>query len=194
MKKAFNFLRDHWLLILIVLTILLLMVNKIIKLKIPDVSVSPTPISTKIADFKSIVPGKTNLDEINNLLGFPVEQGEEEGKIIAEYKSSNEFRNNIIIIQNGMATLIKEVVNTPDNKKAQDVVSRFGSAPYRLYEQKPNETFDLYVYPTNGIAYLGHEDGTLLEIWYFEPITIENFISNWAPGYSQREYKGRSQY
>src|SRR3990170_3262584 len=110
MGKIVNFIKNYWLLTLIVLTIVLVIVNNIIKPKTPSSLISPTPTSTRIADYKSIEPGKTTLEKINNLLGFPIEQSEVDGKITAEYGSSNEFRNNIITIQNGVATLIKEVV------------------------------------------------------------------------------------
>jgi len=186
MRKVIDFFKRSWLLILIVLAIFLVIADKITIPKTPSPLVSPTPISTGVADYKSIVPGKSTLDEINNLLGFPVEQNEENGKTTAEYGSSSKYRNNVVIVQNGVAALIKEVVTAIDNKKAESITSVYGIAPYRLYDQRPNATFDLYVYPDNGIAYIGHEDGTLLEIWYFQPTTIEVFSSSWGQGYSTR--------
>ena len=194
MRNTISFLKRYWLLILVVLAGVLFIINKMLGTETALPAMSPSPFSNKVADYNSIQPGKSNVDEINNLLGFPVEQSAADGKITAEYSSSNEFRNNIITIQNGVATLIREVVNTSDNKRAQDIINEFGQAPYRLYKQKANEYFDLYVYPANGIAYLGHEDGTLLEIWYFESTTIENFVTKWATDYSIQKYNGRSQY
>ena len=186
MKKIVDFFKKSWLLILIVLMIFLFIADKIIKTKTPVPQVSPTPISTGVADYKSIVPGKSTLDEINNLLGFPIKQNKENGKITAEYGSSSKYRNNVVIVQNGIATLIKEVVTATDNKKAKSITGVYGTAPYRLYDQRPSATFDLYTYPSNGIAFIGHEDGTLLEIWYFQPTTIEVFSSSWGQGYSTR--------
>jgi hypothetical protein len=186
MRKVIDFFKRSWLLILIVLAIFLFIADKIIKPKTSGLLVSPTPISTGVADYKSIVPGKSTLDEVNDLLGFPIEQNEENGKTIAEYESSSKYRNNVITVQNGVTTLIKEIVTATDNKKAESVTGVYGTAPHRLYEQKPSSTFDLYVYPNNGIAYLGHEDGTLLEIWYFQPTTIETFSNSWGQGYSTR--------
>ena len=184
MRKIFDFVKTHWLLGLLVLTVLLVGINKILKPKsLENPTVSPaTP--TKIADYKSIVPGETTLDEVNNLLGYPVKKTGEGDKTTAEYNSSNKYRNNKITLQNEVATLIKEMVNTPDNKKAQDIINEFGIAPYKFYKQKPSSTFDLYVYQANGIAYLGHIDGTLLEIWYFKPTSIDDFKAAWGTGYS----------
>jgi len=59
-----------------------------------------------------------------------------------------------------------------------------------LYSQAPNASFDLFVYPANGIAYLGHSDGTILEIWYFPPVeNIDMFIENYGQGYGKEPSK-----
>jgi hypothetical protein len=187
MGKVFNFIKKYWVLILIALMLVLVIIDKFI---IPDKKVSQTvstPKSNRVADYKSIQPGKSKLEEINSLLGYPIEQSEKDGNIIAEYRSSSNYRNNLVTVQNGVATLIKEIVTATDNKKSQDIIQEYGEAPFVLYDQKPSSTFNLYVYPTNGIAYLGHEDGTLLEVWYFQPIDIDSFISTWAKDYSKEK-------
>lgn len=167
--------------------LVLVIVDKFI---IPDKKISqtvPTSKTNRVADYKSIQPGKSTLEEINSLLGYPIEQSEKDGTVVTEYKSSSNYRNNIVTIQNGIATLVKEIVTATDNKKSQDIIKEYGEAPFVLYDQKPSSTFNLYVYPTNGIAYVGHEDGTLLEVWYFQPIDIDTFISTWAKGYSREK-------
>lgn len=194
MGKIVNFIKRYWVLILVALAVVLILIDRIITPKTPTPPVTSTPTSTRIAEYKSIKLGKSTLDEINKLLGFPVGQSEEGGKITAEYKSSSKYRNNIVIVQNGVATLIKEIVTATDNKKSQDITNEFGVAPYRLYSQELSATFDLYVYPANGIAYLGHEDGTLLEIWYFQPTDIDNFTTTWANGYSTEKSNKIPQY
>lgn len=194
MKRIIDFFKRFWLVILIVLAILLFVADKIIKSKTSSLLVLPAPISAGVADYKSIVPGKSTLEEVNKLLGLPIEQNEKNGKTIAEYESSSKYRNNVVTVQNGVATLIKEVVAATDNKKAESITSLYGIAPYQLYEQRPSSTFDLYVYPNNGIAYIGHEDGTLLEVWYFQPTTIESFSDSWGQGYSPRPSTKRNPY
>lgn len=187
MGRVFNFIKKYWVLILIAVMLILVVVDKFI---IPDKKTSqntPTPKSNRVAEYKSIQPGKSTLEEINSLLGYPIEQSEKDGVTIAEYKSSSNYRNNIVTVQNGVATLIKEIVTAIDNKKSQDIIQEYGDAPFMLYDQKPSSTFNLYVYPTNGIAYVGHEDGTLLEVWYFQPIDIDTFMSTWAKGYSREK-------
>jgi len=188
MGKIFRFVKKYWLLILISLTAVLFVVNKILETKIPT-PVTPTPVTDKVANYRSIVLGVSTQDEVNELLGFPLKEQYINEKKVAEYSSTNEFRNHVVTIENGKVVLIKEIVNTNDNKNSSTIIDSYGTAPYMFYDQRPSATFNLYVYPTNGIAYLGHEDGTLLEIWYFEPTTIDNFINKWGEGYGKEESK-----
>lgn len=184
MIKIINFLKKYWFIILVFLVLIFVVVDKII---IPDKKTSQsvqTITSNRVVDYKSIQPGITTSSEVNKILGKPIKQNEIDGKILEEFASSNKYRNNTVIVQNGVATLIKEIITSADNKRADDFIREFGTAPNKLYGQDPNSNFNLYVYPINGIAYLGHEDGTLLEIWYFQPTNIGNFMSIWATDYS----------
>ena len=81
-------------------------------------------------------------------------------------------------------SLIKEIVNSNDNIDASFVTNSYGIAPNMLYEDLSNSVFNLYVYPQNGIAYLGAADGTLKEIWYFQQTKLDDFIKNWGTGFS----------
>jgi len=149
----------------------------------PSATPSPTPVS-QTASYKSIVPGIGTETELTKLLGKPLTQSTTGNQALLTYKSTNVYRHHVAIIENGKVVLIKEIVNSNDNKNADSVTSVYGVAPNTLYSKLPGASFSLCVYPSNGIAYLGHPDGTLLEIWYFQPTTIEGFISSWGQDYS----------
>lgn len=149
----------------------------------PIISV-PKPID-KIASFKEIVPGETSLEEVNRLLGNPTSATTSGNITISDYKSSNEYRKHQVETENGNVLFVKEVVNMTDKINAEEIRKIYGIAPYILYEKSHQNPFDLYVYPSNGIAYIGHEDGTVSEIWYFKTTTINNFISQWGSNYSK---------
>lgn len=176
---------------LIVASTLVFISNK--KQSVP--TTSPTPFSiTKIAIFNSIQPGQTSLDKVNELLGKPIKTEDLDGKTIVEYKSTNKFRTHLVEIQNGTAVFIKQVVNSIDGINASDIRKEFGIEKYILYEKKENSTFNLFVYPENGIAYFGHNDGTILEIWYFLPTDIDTFLKSWAVDFQKEEYKTELNY
>lgn len=197
MKKIFNFIKNNWLVILVILSLLLTIINKIIKGPASNrvVEITPTPSTT--INYKAITPGKTSLDEAESILGSPLKQTQNGDTILAEFASTNKYRNNFIYAQKGTVVLIKEMVIVGDPqeaRKAKDITSVLGTAPFRLYRQEPQSFIDLYVYPSNGIAYLGGEDGSLSQIWYFKPTTIEDFSYNWAQGYSSDPFTGQNAY
>lgn len=188
-----KFLKKHVLLILISVAAILFIVNKILETKQPP-STIPTPVNTSSANYRSIMPGTSKLDEVNNLLGFPLSEGEEYGKLISEYQSNNQYRNHVVIFENNIVALIKEKIISSDEKTESSIINEYGTAPYILYSQDPSAVFSLYIYPDNGIAYIGADDGTLLEVWYFKPTTIDDFTAKWAVGYSNKKPTTRNPY
>lgn len=149
--------------------------------------VDPSPFN-KIASFDEIIPGKTSIEKINELLGKPLDSTKSGDLDVFNYKSENQYRTHKVYSKDGLTELIiEEIVN--ENKTANDVRKIYGIAPEILYEKTLTSVFNLYVYPSNGIAYLGHEDGGVLEIWYFVPTTIEDFITKWGSDYSKEPSK-----
>lgn len=166
----------------IIVIVLIAIIGDAILTSRQKASISPTPVP-QIASFKNITPGVSSEADLNKVLGTPIKTTVQGNTKTDEYKSTAQFRNSIAIIQNGTVFLIKEVISATDTTTASSITSVYGAAPYTLYEKFPNSTFRLYVYPANGIAYLGHTDGTLQEIWYFVPTSIENFETTWASDY-----------
>lgn len=188
-----NFFKKYWLLILVSLAAVLFVVNKILETK-QSPSKIPEPVNTNVANYRSITPGTSKLDDVNNLLGFPLGEIKIDGKLISEYQSSNQYRNHVVIFENNTVNLIKEKIISPEDKSANSITKEFGASPYILYSRDPSAVFDLYVYPNNGIAYLGASDGTVLEVWYFKPTTIEEFIDKWGEGYSKEKPTQKNPY
>lgn len=142
----------------------------------------------KIASFDEIIPGKTSLERINELLGNPLESTKSGELNVSTYKSTNQYRNHKVYSKNGLVELIVEEI-IDGNKTTDDIRKIYGLAPEMLYEKKLSSVFNLYIYPSNGIAYLGHEDGTVFEVWYFIPTIIEDFITKWGKDFSKEPSK-----
>lgn len=183
MQKIISFIKKYWILLFTVLAAVLYIAKLIIVPAQTKVSPSPTP-SDQVASYKSIVPGVSTEADLKTLLGTPVKTTIDKNQSTDEFKSTSELRRHIATIQNGKVTFFKEIVSSNDKTTANDIINIYGSATDVLYSKLPNSVFKLYVYPQNGIAYIGASDGTLLEIWYFKPIDISNFISQWGQEYS----------
>ncbi len=144
-----------------------------------------TPVPTTV-NFDSITPGKSTPDDVKKILGDPLKQTQINGFNLFDYKSTSPTRNNQVYYTNGTAQLVKEIVSYKDPKTISDVTKKYGNATNILYGSDSSSGFYLFVDPQNGIAYLGNPNsGTLLEVWYFTPTTLETFITTWATSYSK---------
>ncbi len=176
-----NFIKKYWLIIAIVFAAVLYLVNLFIKS--PGTTVAPTSTPQR-ASYNNLIPGISSEAELIKALGTPIRTNINGSIKTDEFKSTSELRHHIATIQNDKIIFFKEIVSANDKTTANDLINIYGVAPDVLYSKFTNATFDLYIYPSNGIAYLGHREGTLLEIWYFEPTTIEKFITDWGQDYS----------
>lgn len=146
----------------------------------PKPAFSPTP-------WNNLIPGKSTINEIEEVLGKPLSVSGD----IYEFKSSSVARNHQVKTENNIGVFYKEIVSVFDKKTSEEITKIYGDPRFVLYgPDAPNGTY-LFIYPENGIAYLGNpSDKTLLEIWYFPPSTMEEFKKTWASGYSE-EFKAR---
>lgn len=181
MRNIFNFVKKHsWVIILILVVLAIIGDNIITSRQKP--SPTPTPIA-QVATFKNITPGISTESDLNKIWGTPTRTTINGPQTIDTYKGVG-FKDQTAVIEGGKVKLIRQVIASTDTTKASTITDVYGPAPYILYSKFPNYVFRLFVYPSNGIAYLGATNGTLSEIWYFVPTTIDNFASLWATDYS----------
>ncbi len=187
MKKIITIFQTHKELFIIILIILLVIINQFIyepSQKQSSNIITPTPLVYTSTSYKNVVPGVSSLDQANKEFGDPVNKEVSGNMTVYDYKSSNENRFNQATVENGKVVFIKQVVNSEDNITTDNLTNKFGKATFILYPKTNTATFDLYVYPDKGLAYLGHIGGTVLEVWYFKPTTLEDFQKTWASNYS----------
>jgi hypothetical protein len=183
MRKIFEFIKKYWLVIMVVLAAILYVINFFLKGQAPTIAPTPTQVA-QTASYNNIFPGVSTESDLNKSLGAPLKTTISGNIKTDEYKSTSELRHHIAIIQGEKVSFIKEIVSAHDTTTATSITNIYGKAPKILYGKSSNSTFNLYIYPSNGIAYLGHADGTLLEIWYFQPTSFEDFVSKWGQDYS----------
>ncbi|MFZ3301474.1 MAG: hypothetical protein WA152_02025 [Microgenomates group bacterium] len=191
MIKIINFIKNKWLFLLIITIIFFLLFvyattsnqNNIKEIKVTD---------TNIANIEGVRPGLLfEEDRINQTFGTQLSATSSGNVEIRDYPSSNIYRNNQIEVSNNKIGFIREIVNQEDNKTDNDIKNVYGNPSNILYPKTSDSSFNLYIYTDNGIAYLGHVDGTILEIWYFEPTDIETFMSKYAQSYQETPFEGQ---
>jgi hypothetical protein len=194
MKKMPILIKKYWILIFISLTACIYIASILIKTPNKEIKTTPNP-SSKVAEYKNLIPGISNIKNVESSLGKPIETKVLKDNLTSsKYSSSSVNRFHQIVFADGKIQIIKEVITLNDNLTSEYITKDYGDAPYILYIKNSDNPFRLYVYPQNGISYLGHPDGTLLEIWYFQPTTIDAFIKNWGENYSKTPSVGNNYY
>lgn len=136
----------------------------------------------KGAAFKTLVPGQSTKSEAIEKLGELLNDKE---SATLNFKSSNPNLPHQVVTEEEKITFIKEVVAPIDGKTSTEIVDLYGVAPYILYGSESIHGFNLYIYPNKGLSYIGHlKEPVLLEVWYFQPTTFEDFKDRWAPNYT----------
>jgi hypothetical protein len=176
-----NFIKSHKVLSIIVFFIFLSILIFLFGIKTNQTKItqpSPTPGT---ANWSGIIPGKSSEVDVNKIFGNPIST---KGGV-SDYKSSSDTQNNKVVYQNGKVIFMKHIITNADNPSTTVITDEFGAAPVQLYGPEASAGIYLFVYPDKGIAYMGNPDKQFLfEIWYFQPMSINDFISKWAPNYS----------
>lgn len=137
-------------------------------------------------NFKDVIPGKTKVEDLEKILGKPIDVQKNNTIDELSYSSNNPNRDNIVQTDDSIVTFIKEIISSKNEKSKTDILSNYGNPPHRLYGPNSNAGTNLYVYPDKGIAFLGSDDHNQLEeIWHFSPTTYENFKKTYATNYSE---------
>jgi hypothetical protein len=155
-----------------------------------EVNLSPTPIQQ--ASFRTITPGKTSEDEMKEKLGNPANTTQKEAFKVYEYKGTNPNWNNEFYLTEQKVVFIKQITSTRDNINVQNITNNYGEPKGVLYGDLAEVGFYLYVYPEQGLAYLGNREGggAITELWYFSPTaTVEDFRKQYAPEYNDKKEK-----
>lgn len=174
--------KKHLLTVLIIFFILVSAITIIIFVRSRSKPIVQSGTTTG-AGYKSLVPGVSTKQDAIKILGTPLNDPSSD---TLTFRSNNPNIPNKVVADTDKVVLIKEIVTAKDNKTTNDITDKYGAASYTLYGPDSINGFNLYVYPDKGIAYLGHiKEPIVLEIWYFQPTSTEDFKTRWATEYSE---------
>lgn len=152
-------------------------------------------VNSKKQPQKTPVPSNTSTNQ--NLKYQPIInssnfQNNGEETIINEIKkiyfpSNSPNRKNEAWYQDNNLIFIKEIVTLKDSIRVTDLINKYGQPTLTLYGGDALSGFYLYATPEIGIAYIANTNsGLILEIWQFEPTSIELFSNKYADGYETK--------
>lgn len=133
--------------------------------------------------YKSIIPGKTTKEEVLDIMGKPLSEKQEGEYLVLTFKSDIEPRPHIVKLKDNIVDIFIEAVLM--NKSPMQVFDSYGEAPNKLYAHFVKGSRTLFIYPEDGIAFMGYDGNSvdMLEMWYFKPMPFEEFRKLYTPNY-----------
>src|SRR3989344_208982 len=122
--------------------------------KLEDVQSTPEESSAQASEFKEVKPGSTSKSEVVEKLGTPVEETEKDSYDVLEFESNNPNFHNEVYIESNEAKFIKQIVVKGDEISASDIIRKYNTKEYVLYNHSSISGINLYVLPESGIAYI----------------------------------------
>lgn len=135
------------------------------------------PAKTGSAYKDRIYPGKTTKNQVQSKLGTPEKTGGVNGAESYLYQTTNQFRKDQVEFSGDLVSVVKEQVIANEKGKLADYFKKYGKEESILYG--PHLTFapGSFWGKSGLIVFANQNDGTIIEIWYFEPQTLEEFLA-----------------
>lgn len=168
--------------LILIIIVVLFAISVFLYVKRKPKSPSQDEIPSAGADFETLIPGISQKNEAIEKLGEPLNDINSD---TLKFESNNPNLPTQVVAEDQTIIFIKEIITAEDNKTSEEIISKYGVAPYTLFGSDSVNGFNLYAYPEKGLAYLGHiKEPIVLEIWYFQPTSFNNFKQKWASDYS----------
>lgn len=169
-----NLIKNYWLIILLSLTATFLGLGKLY------LSLRP-PVVPQTYDntWNGMTPGITSIDDLSRF-GNPVKaEKTTDGTDVFNYNSEVGDLKNKIYLKEGKVGLIKEQIWNKES--LQGLKTKYGNPQGEYFGEYSVANYKVYLYPTQGLAVIAHiDDGFILEKWYFQPMTMQEFLSSWG--------------
>lgn len=193
MDKIKNLTKNKKIMIIAVLfaILVLLVVANIINMKKKEEPI-PTPAPGQTYYYQNLIPGVATKEDVINTLGTPIKSNVVEENEVLYFKSDVEDRPHQAYINENRMVLFKEVVRW--NKNIYDIQKILGNPKNILFTSDIPGSFQVYIYPNSGVAYISHPKTTsITDIWYFSPISFEEFKSSWGKNFYENVITDPSQ-
>ena len=123
-----------------------------------------------------IYPGVTSVTGLEQALGPPLKKTAKDNKIQYFYGTANEYRPHEVEIESEKVTLVKEQVLSSEDKSLREYIDTLGPEEAKLYGAVSSYTPGFFWGNKGIIVFAGQFDQTIIEIWYFKPSTLDEFL------------------
>lgn len=147
---------------------------------------------TQVPTWKSIQVGKDTKNQVLQKLGPSLSASvSASGWEQLNYASDNQYWPHQVLFEKNKSTLVRERILRTQSGELQKYIARFGQPDAVLNNNLTGLDLYLHVFSQNGLAVNANPTtGTVFEIWYFPPTTLEKFQLQYLQeigGYPERE-------
>lgn len=178
-----KFFKKYWYFVLLAFLVTTL---GILKLSTKTVVIPPSLPPTENS-WNGIVPGSSSIQQVEKTLGQPIKIERVEGKTIYLYPSEIENWPNQIFVseQNNKTEGVKRFF-PPKEENYSFFINKYGNPDKELFGPHSQSGFSVFVFLEKGLAIVANKKSDLvLEIWYFSPTTLEEFLASWGKNLSE---------
>ena len=141
----------------------------------PNQSSPPTPPGTPWQN--AVYAGATSRQELEAKLGQPQKVEQYDNRLVYQYPSQNQFLPHTVEITQDTVTIIKEQVIGNEKGVLSDYQAKYGPAETKLFGSHGTIAPGHFWGAAGLLIFANQFDGTIVEIWYFQPTTLEIFQS-----------------
>lgn len=145
--------------------------------------------------WRNIQVGSDTKEEVIGKLGSPLSATTSAaGWEQLDFQSTNQYWPHEVFFQKDKSTLVRERLLDPKSGELQTYITQYGSPDEVMNNSLSGLEFYLHVFASSGIAVNANPStGTVFEVWYFPPTTLEKFKQTYATeiGYYPEQNENR---
>lgn len=178
LTQAARILKSEWLLIFLAIISISLITLTIYsfgkhKTALPE----PNQKIKQVAWQNNIFTGTTTKEELESKLGEPIKVTQTDQKLSYLYPSQSQYRPHEVIFEQDTAVLIKEQVIGNEKGTLNNYTQKYGLPESIIYGQHGTAAPGHYWGSRGFLVFANIYDGTIVEIWYFEPQVLSEFLA-----------------
>ncbi|HBL52191.1 MAG: hypothetical protein A3D24_00525 [Candidatus Blackburnbacteria bacterium RIFCSPHIGHO2_02_FULL_39_13] len=176
-----QFIKKHFVIISLAFVASILVAIKILVPAPTTVSSTPSPIP-KAQSWNGVVPGQTTIQNLPESIGKSEATLNQNGQTTYEVERKGGGPPHEVITQNNTVELVKDRVLSGNISTFKN---NYGEPEGEYFGEHQSVGFKTYVWAKDGVAVVAHEkEGVIFEVWYFQPTTLQVFLSTWGKGLS----------
>ncbi len=176
-------LQKYWLFVILALAATILVALRFLIGPPPQ---EETKQQKPVSSWESITPGKTTEGELITTFGQSKSTQTEDSQKTLTFTPQTGGPDDRIIIKGNVVGLTKRIYYGQETLTT--LKAKYGEPEGEFFGPYQNIGAKVFVFPKNGIAVIASTyDGTIIEIWNFQPSILAEFLTLWGKDLNTKE-------